>query len=79
MNFDFGNKTVIVTGGTGALGVSIVNTLINANAKVIATYRNEQQVKSVWLKVPNSKDKISLVKCDLTQYEKKRNEWRTNK
>ena len=66
MNFDFENKTVIVTGGTGALGVSIVNTFINANAKVIATYRDEQQAKSFWLNVPDSKNKVSLVKCELT-------------
>ena len=66
MNFDFGNKTVIVTGGTGALGVSIVNAFINANAKVIATYRDEQQAKSFWLNVPDSKNKVSLVKCELT-------------
>jgi NAD(P)-dependent dehydrogenase (short-subunit alcohol dehydrogenase family) len=46
--YDFTDRTILVTGGTGALGSSIVRMLLECNAHVIILSRNrEQAVKSV--------------------------------
>jgi NAD(P)-dependent dehydrogenase (short-subunit alcohol dehydrogenase family) len=43
---DFSNRTVVVTGGTGALGTAMVGALLEAGAWCIVPYRDERDAKS---------------------------------
>jgi NAD(P)-dependent dehydrogenase (short-subunit alcohol dehydrogenase family) len=46
--YDFTDRTVLVTGGAGVLGLEIVHTLVECNANIIILSRNrERAVKSV--------------------------------
>jgi NAD(P)-dependent dehydrogenase (short-subunit alcohol dehydrogenase family) len=38
---DFSNRTVVVTGGTGALGSAVVDVLLKAGARCVVPYRDE--------------------------------------
>ena len=41
--YDFSNRTVLVTGGTGVLAIEIVRTLAECNANVVVLSRNQEQ------------------------------------
>jgi len=47
MNFDFSNKTFIVTGATSGIGLDMIKVLSTLNANLIITYRNEEKLKSI--------------------------------
>jgi NAD(P)-dependent dehydrogenase (short-subunit alcohol dehydrogenase family) len=42
---DFSNRTVVVTGGTGALGTAVVDALLKAGARCIVPYRDQHDAK----------------------------------
>src|SRR4051812_25263675 len=42
---DWGGRTVVVTGGTGALGRAVVGRLLEAGAKPIVTWRSERELR----------------------------------
>ena len=42
---DFSNKTIVVTGGTGALGTAVVGTLIAAGARCVVPYVHETEMR----------------------------------
>ncbi len=42
MNYDFSNRIVLVTGGTGALGRAITSAFIESNATVISLLLTEK-------------------------------------
>jgi NAD(P)-dependent dehydrogenase (short-subunit alcohol dehydrogenase family) len=42
---DFSNRNVVVTGGTGALGTAVVGALLEAGARCVVPYRDEQDTK----------------------------------
>lgn len=41
----FTDKTIVVTGGTGALGTAVIGSLIEAGAECIVPYRNEAEAQ----------------------------------
>jgi NAD(P)-dependent dehydrogenase (short-subunit alcohol dehydrogenase family) len=58
----FANQTVVVTGGTGALGIAVVDTLLAAGARCRVPYINDAEAAAF----PH-KDRVTLVgNCDLT-------------
>ena len=60
MRFD--NRTVIVTGGTGALGTAVVGALLADGARCLVPYRRDADVDTF-----PYKDRVTLVsRCDLT-------------
>lgn len=62
---DFRNRTVIVTGGTGALGRAVVGVLLEAGAQCRVPYVVEAEASAF----PH-KDKVELVpRCELTNEE----------
>lgn len=68
--YDFSNKMVIVTGGSGALGSSITNAFLRSNANVVATFvkeRKNSQFES------DNKLRPTLIKADLTNEEEVKN------
>ena len=42
---DFNQRVIVVTGGTGGFGITVVKALLAANARVAATYRNEAKMQ----------------------------------
>ncbi|MCW0232445.1 MAG: SDR family oxidoreductase [Ferrovibrio sp.] len=59
---DFQNRTVIVTGGTGALGRAVVGALLAAGAQCRLSYLHEKEVATF-----PYKDRVTLVgPCELT-------------
>lgn len=63
--YDFSNKVVLVTGGTGALGRALVNKFINSSARTISSFRDDKEAEN--LKSENSK--VELIKMDITNEE----------
>ena len=43
---DFSNRTVVVTGGTGALGTAMVGALLKAGARCVVPYRDAHDAKN---------------------------------
>ncbi|RJF96137.1 SDR family oxidoreductase [Noviherbaspirillum saxi] len=58
---DFSNQTVVVTGGTGALGIAVVNTLLDAGARCVVPYINDAEAKAL-----AQHERLQLVRCDLS-------------
>ena len=70
--YDFADRTVLVTGGAGVLGLEIVHTLVECNANVIILSRNrERAVKSVaeYIKPVRSKGLVLCVHGDVLKIE----------
>ena len=64
--YDFSNKTVLVTGGTGALGISITRAFIASNAKVISSYVLDAEIEQL-KKEEENKPPVQLIKADVTK------------
>ena len=43
IKYDFSNRIVLVTGGTGALGNSITKAFVESNATVISSYIHDKE------------------------------------
>ena len=63
MEYDFSNKVVLITGGTGALGRAVVEAFNATNAASIATYITDREVENAAArkKIPD------LIKADITR------------
>ena len=58
---DFKDRTVVVTGGTGALGRAVVGALLSAGARCRVPYIVDAEAQAF-----PSNERVSLVRCDLT-------------
>ena len=65
MRIDFGGGTVIVTGGTGALGGAVVQGFLEAGARVLATYVVEAEVAPFRERFAGQAERVELQRCDL--------------
>ena len=65
MRIDFGGRTVIVTGGTGALGGSVVRAFLEADARVLATYVVEDEAAPFRQRFAGAGDRVGLHRCDV--------------
>lgn len=65
ITYNFSNKVVLITGGTGALGTALVKKFIDAGAKTISSYLNEKEAER--LKTANHE--VELIKLDITKEE----------
>lgn len=65
--------TVVLTGSTGVFGKFLVDELLKTNSKLVLLIRAESQpeaedrAKNILKQYPKSKERISVLKCDLTQ------------
>jgi NAD(P)-dependent dehydrogenase (short-subunit alcohol dehydrogenase family) len=59
-----GTKTIVVTGGTGALGASISLAFLATGARVIATYRKQDEYNALTKKAGESLSGVSLDATD---------------
>src|SRR6476619_3861143 len=64
--YDFSNKVVLITGGTGALGKSLTQRFVSSGASTIATYLNDEKIEA--LKGQNTIN-AELIKADVTREE----------
>lgn len=62
--YDFTGRSVVMTGGTGVLGRTIVQALLDAGANVALVVRNRSKAESVLAEMP-SKDKAIIVEGDV--------------
>ena len=65
MRIDFAGRTVIVTGGTGALGGPVVRGFLEAGARVLVTYVAEGEVAPFWQRFADAADRVELHRCDV--------------
>src|SRR6185312_1102087 len=61
--YDFSNKVVLITGGTGALGKTLTQRFISSGAITIATYLNDEKLKG------HDTINAELIKADVTREE----------
>jgi len=64
--FSLDNETVLVTGAAGQLGSSIVNGLIDSNARVIAVDVSTELLNKSSERWEWDESKVVLVQCDIT-------------
>jgi len=67
IKYDFLNRIVLVTGGTGALGRSITKAFVESNATVISSYVHDREEPST--QTENKSSPIQLIKADITKEE----------
>ena len=64
--YDFSNKVVLITGGTGALGNTLTQRFISSGATTIATYLNDEKIEAI---KGQNKINAELIKADVTREE----------
>lgn len=64
--YNFSNKIVLITGGTGALGSSITKTFIESNATVISSYHNDKKTEKTQI---DTKPTVQLIKANIINEE----------
>jgi len=65
--FNIESEVVLVTGASGQLGSSIINGLINSNAKVIAIDVTEKKLEKIAEQFEWSTNKVILMQGDITK------------
>ncbi len=64
-DYNFTDKVVLVTGGTGALGREISHEFLKADAMLAATYVGDKELPQFESQTRDYKEKIFLIKKDL--------------
>ncbi len=76
MKYDFSNKTILITGGTGALGRILLKSFLFQNSKtIVVTYRNEKEMQDIKTDLFKTKDYssenvstiIDFIKIDISK------------
>ena len=76
MKYDFSNKTILITGGTGALGRILLKSFLFQNSKtIVVTYRNEKEMQDLKTDLFKTKDYssenvsniIDFIKIDISK------------
>jgi 3-oxoacyl-[acyl-carrier protein] reductase len=69
MNFDFKDQTAIITGGTRGIGRAVSEAFLAAGARVIATYRGDDQAAEEFASANQvHAERLSLEKFDVGNY-----------
>ena len=68
MNYDFKDKVVLVTGGTGGLGQEVCLAFLKAGALLATTYHSDNSIPMLQSKL-GSLEKVFLIKKDLRNEE----------
>lgn len=63
--YDFSRKVVLITGGTGALGTTLVKKFIASGAVTISSFLNEREAEKLKMKHP----KVKLIRLDILKEE----------
>lgn len=68
--YDFSERVILVTGGTGALGSAVTKVFSGCNAKVISTYVNNAKIEGLEERM---KLRIELIRADLGKEDQVKN------
>ncbi|MGG6460010.1 MAG: SDR family NAD(P)-dependent oxidoreductase, partial [Candidatus Eiseniibacteriota bacterium] len=68
--YDFSERVILLTGGTGALGSAVTKVFSGCNAKVISTYVNNPKIEGLEEHV---KSRIELIRADLGKEDQVKN------
>lgn len=66
LSMDFKNKTIIVTGGTGALGTVVVSKFFDAGANIAIPYHGESSMKYLPKNILEASNRLFLMQTDLS-------------
>ena len=68
LKYDLSTKTVVITGGSGLLGQSFCNTLLENGANVVILDNNKTELKKIIKKFKNKFNQNSVlgIECDVT-------------
>ena len=66
LEYDFSNKVVLITGGTGALGRTIIQAFVACKSAVISSYINDTEIDRLETGI---KSAVQLIKTDVTKEE----------
>jgi NAD(P)-dependent dehydrogenase (short-subunit alcohol dehydrogenase family) len=64
MDVSLNGKTILITGGTGALGSALVETCLNAGARVVFTYHQNETQAQQWIQKGASALKLDFTSRD---------------
>ncbi len=62
VTYNFSNKVVLITGGTGAFGRTLVKRFLYSGARTIASYRNESEAD----KLKSVNPQVEIIKLDIS-------------
>ena len=62
VTYNFSNKIVFITGGTGAFGSTLVKRFLGSGAKTIASFRNETEAA----KLKSANPHVEIIKLDIS-------------
>ena len=62
VTYNFSNKVVLITGGTGAFGRTLVKRFLDTGAKTIASFRNETEAA----KLKRANSQVEIIKLDIS-------------
>jgi NAD(P)-dependent dehydrogenase (short-subunit alcohol dehydrogenase family) len=62
ITYNFSNKVVFITGGTGAFGRTLVRRFLDSGAKTIASFRNEADAA----KLKSANPQVEIIKLDIS-------------
>ena len=60
--YNFSNKVVLITGGTGAFGKTLVKRFLDSGARTIASYRNQTEAD----KLKSVNPQVEIIKLDIS-------------
>lgn len=66
MRYNFSDKVVLITGGTGALGKTLVKKFIATGATIVVTYNTDKKVADLKQEIKET-DELELLKTDITK------------
>ena len=66
VTYNFSNKVVLITGGTGALGRTLVKKFIDSGAITISSFLNEKEAE----KLKTANPKVEMIEGDIGKAEK---------
>ncbi len=73
LGYNFEGGTVVVTGGTGALGLAVVEAFFKAGATVYVSFIIAQEVEALKTRLGADAEKVNILECDLANAESVRN------
>jgi 3-dehydrosphinganine reductase len=68
MKYDFINKNIIVTGGSSGIGLALVQSLIEAGAKIWIIARNEEKILAVINQLGDKKNQLNYYLADVQDF-----------
>ena len=66
-DYEFAGKVVLVTGGTGGLGIEVSHVFLKANALLGITYNSDNSLQRLYARFGDLSKNVFSIKKDLTK------------